>query len=562
MIRRLQPEPPKVDTSAKKTDPTKDSTDQESLALEFKKLLDKARGGVEGAQNEVVALGLALAQAVSTARVQHKEIKKGADLGDSGDASDAEVNTQVKGDDSASCALAQDARVEVRTSKNGPTKADTSAVDDQSDSEVVAEDVSDETLDQGGDEISLDDEIVFTDVEDAVVDTQLQVAGPEISAVQTQVAAVVAQSQAQTVVASGPVESQELVVHHAKKDRGTKSSEDEGDEDLYLDGDDQKLASFQDPGALKNQSKPLFETRAKATDVPTENSEKVYESADNQGSPSSEGQQGPKNQDTSFGAGLGEVVKSLREGENTPRTHKQESSSVTQNSSEMWATASVGRDRNSELSLQVTLLRQAYDSLRSQTQGNSEARPKASTSTVTGVGASSEPRATEHDTAPRQTRYLNRTTQQRMLERVESALKEAARSRDGKTISLKLEPVNLGQVKVDVSLRDGSLHARVVPQNPEVVQALRDHSHELQGALRRLGLNVEKVTVQVTGDTFQQAITDSRGFSDGKSFQQEGNNMPGKGGQTPEHTFGNEIADVPQAGSTEAGIAMADHWIA
>jgi flagellar hook-length control protein FliK len=149
-----------------------------------------------------------------------------------------------------------------------------------------------------------------------------------------------------------------------------------------------------------------------------------------------------------------------------------------------------------------------------------------------------------------------------MLERVESALKEAARTRDGKTISLKLEPVNLGQVKVDVSLRDGSLHARVTPQNKEVLTALREHSHELQGALRRLGLNVERVTVQVVGDSFQQSMQESKGFFDGKSFQGDRNNMPGQERQVPENRFGNEFADVSKAGIAEIETAKADHWIA
>lgn len=562
MIRRLQPEPPKVDTSAQKTDPTKDSTDQESLALEFKKLLDKARGGVDGAQNEVVALGLALAQAVSTAQVQRKEIKKGANLGDSQVVSDAKVEDDVRSDDLASCAVGREVKVEAKTSKNGPEKSDVGGEEEQFDGEVVVDDAGDETLDQGGDQISLDDEVVFTEVDDVLQQASVDVVGPEVTAVETQVAALVAQSQARATVQEGPVESQELVTQHSKKDRGARTSEEEVDEELYLDDDEQTLSSFQDPSALKGQSKRLVESRVKGAEDSAANPEQVYDSAENQVSTSSDGAQGDKSQDTAFGNGFSEVVKNPREGDATQRAHKQDGSPVTQNGPEMWGAPSVSRERNNELSLQVTLLRQAYDSLRAQTQGNSDARPKATSSTVSGVGASAEPRATEHDTAPRQAKYLNRATQQRMLERVESALKEAARSRDGKTISLKLEPVNLGQVKVDVSLRDGSLHARVVPQNPEVVQALRDHSHELQGALRRLGLNVEKVTVQVTADAFQQTMTESKGFFDGKSFQQDGNNMPGKGRQTPEHTFGNEIADVAQTGSTEAGIAMADHWIA
>jgi flagellar hook-length control protein FliK len=149
-----------------------------------------------------------------------------------------------------------------------------------------------------------------------------------------------------------------------------------------------------------------------------------------------------------------------------------------------------------------------------------------------------------------------------MMERIETALKEAARSRDGKTITLRLDPMQLGQVKCDVSMRDGLLHARITPQNPDVVNTVREHSHELQTALRRLGLNVDRVSVQVVSEKDPGSFAQNQGFLDGKSFQQDGNNMPGKGGQTPENTFGNEFADVPRSGAPDAGITPADHWIA
>jgi flagellar hook-length control protein FliK len=149
-----------------------------------------------------------------------------------------------------------------------------------------------------------------------------------------------------------------------------------------------------------------------------------------------------------------------------------------------------------------------------------------------------------------------------MMERIETAIKEAARSRDGKTITLRLEPLQLGQVKCDVSLRDGLLHARITPQNPEVVQAVRDNSHELQSALRRLGLNVDRVTVQVLSEKDPGAFANNTGYLDGKSFQENDGKMPGNQGQTPEKSFGNKFADVSGASTSDAGIAPADHWIA
>jgi hypothetical protein len=124
----------------------------------------------------------------------------------------------------------------------------------------------------------------------------------------------------------------------------------------------------------------------------------------------------------------------------------------------LMAGASPSKEKNGELSMQLSLLRQAYDSLKAQTSPSVDSKSKAQSGGISGVSASAEPRAAQNDTAPRVAKYLNRATSQKMMERIETALKEAARSRDGKTITLRLDPMQLGQVKCDVSMRDGLLH--------------------------------------------------------------------------------------------------------
>jgi len=104
------------------------------------------------------------------------------------------------------------------------------------------------------------------------------------------------------------------------------------------------------------------------------------------------------------------------------------------------------------------------------------------------------------DAPVRQSKALSRSAALRTLEKVERALEEVARSKDGKTISLNLEPVNLGKVKVDVSIRDGSLHARLSAESAEVKQLLREHAFELQSILRKVGLHVDSVSVSVSSE--------------------------------------------------------------
>ena len=118
---------------------------------------------------------------------------------------------------------------------------------------------------------------------------------------------------------------------------------------------------------------------------------------------------------------------------------------------------------------------------------------------------------------------------------------------------------------MDVTLREGALHARISPENQQVMQALRDHAHELQGALRKLGLDVDSVTVSVASDDFSREMTTGQEMMDGRSFQQERNNMPQQQGQVVDNTVGNELAlrtgadaESVRSGATDA----ADHWVA
>jgi flagellar hook-length control protein FliK len=150
-----------------------------------------------------------------------------------------------------------------------------------------------------------------------------------------------------------------------------------------------------------------------------------------------------------------------------------------------------------------------------------------------------------------------------MIQRVEVVMKEAARARDGKTISFRVEPYNLGEVKVDVSLRDGALHARLKAENTQVATALRDRAHELQGALRKLGLEVDVVTVTVLNEEPDSGLAaDSGGSNSGKNFQGDGHNLPSSNGQPIENTVGNKIAETLVPTAQPLADVILDHWVA
>ena len=556
MIRRLHEiEPPKLALPSEKSNKSEDSTAQESLASEFKKLLERARSGLSGARDEVTALGFALAQAVSTVRQQKVEIHgpeetQDVDVG----LEDVEV-VDGQSDHTEVMLNGPVTKGRLQGNQTGPTD-DVGDEEELVSTDVESFDESEVVLDGDGGEIHLDDEIVYADVEDLDV-------GTEVSTDTLNLAAQLVSQQGQTSQAVDT--SQDAADVEVQLEMGSgltrvvQNNTEEGDEEEfveeYVDDDIASqitTSSFSRPQVATKSSDSRSSDDFVAQDPEIEQFLSKYQ---DEGDTSTHG----LGDDAQFRATNGEG----RGGIDVDRMMNSQKREVAS-----WIpTAPVDgfspiKERNSELSMQLTLLRQAFDSLKAQTMGTSDSKSRSSTSGISGVGAASEPRAAQNDNAPRVAKYLNRATSQKMLERIESALKEAAKSRDGKTITLRLEPLQLGQVKCDVSLRDGLLQARITPQNPEVLHTLRDHAHELQGALRRLGLNVDRVTVQVLGEKDPTNFASTAGFLDGKSFQENGNNMPGKGRQTPEKTFGNEIADVTRAGTSDAGITPADHWIA
>lgn len=186
------------------------------------------------------------------------------------------------------------------------------------------------------------------------------------------------------------------------------------------------------------------------------------------------------------------------------------------------------------------------------TQAITATTPKANTGNGSGHDVSLEQSTRRGETAEKAETPLSQRATLRTLEKVEQALKEIAKSKDGKTISMRLDPPELGSLKIDVTMRDGLLHARIAADNTQVSQMLREKAHEIQRNLRELGLNVDQVSVSVRDESgqFSQFFSetgsgtgsDSRGQSDGK--QQ-----------------GGADADTQTVTNTNNTV-VEDHWVA
>ncbi|NMC63933.1 MAG: hypothetical protein GYA55_12290 [SAR324 cluster bacterium] len=152
---------------------------------------------------------------------------------------------------------------------------------------------------------------------------------------------------------------------------------------------------------------------------------------------------------------------------------------------------------------------------------------------------------------------ITRATQTRAIERIEDALREIARSKDGKTISLRLDPPSLGSVKIDVTYKEGTLTAKLVADSQQVNQLIRDKAFDLQAVIRKLCLPVEKVIVQVGQE--QQAQQQTFG---GSSFSSESRSA-NDGKQSNQEKLMNLFPELQEAAITvEKRLTLDDHWVA
>jgi flagellar hook-length control protein FliK len=179
----------------------------------------------------------------------------------------------------------------------------------------------------------------------------------------------------------------------------------------------------------------------------------------------------------------------------------------------------------------------------------------ATNNMMTAVGNTS-PLRNPGSSEARASRSLPPAVASRAFERVEQTLKEVARSKDGKSISLLLNPSELGQVKVDVTLREGTLHARLAAENPQVAQLLRERAQDLQVMLRKLGLDVDNISVAVQGDgqSFGQ-LNENLG---GKNWQGSGEN----GRTLSGGSLGSSVISHGGSEAVQSSSSTLDHWVA
>ncbi len=550
-----------------------DDQERSELSIEFTQLLEQAKGTIATGHDEVMALGMALAQAIPTMQRAREEVEERPEHDDAGQ-HDGEDNFGDDQDiiDDRSPKQSDCQRLTLDSAASGGKTVEKQGNRDSS--QEVTQVVNGGANDQGqGDQIDIKAGLDLSFMQDqsaqddSLATTQLVLEEVEGLDVQRAISTVAEQLTASDTQLSDDGNNQQLQLQQIDTKvvtfrSGDDSKQDDSEEEEQLGSftstadvlanEDNLHVVKQERGPSKQRVSELEEGGAQAQPQ-VMNAEQVVEQK----------------------LGVKSIQENLSEGANNlaNRIQKQ-NEALTKQGQTLRAENVLGAEgaapafsktteQLQESGIKLMLLRQAFESLRAQRHETNEPKQRQSTSQVGATGATQENKSVSNEGSARGSKNLSRSTTQRMLERVEASLKEAARSRDGKTISLRLDPAQLGRVKVDVTLRDGALHARLTPENQQVFVALREHSQELQSILRKLGLNVDTVTVTVSSDGSKDNSEIGREQTgNGKSFQESRNKMPEHTGQLAENTFGSELAELSAAGTPQSNGVLRDHWVA
>ena len=104
-----------------------------------------------------------------------------------------------------------------------------------------------------------------------------------------------------------------------------------------------------------------------------------------------------------------------------------------------------------------------------------------------------------------------------------SQIADAARaniSEDVKTIEMILNPESLGKIYLNVTQKQGALHAQLVAQNEAIMQALEEQMAQLKESLNKAGIKVEAVEVSVGTHEFERNLEEGMHGQEEQARQQ------------------------------------------
>jgi len=158
--------------------------------------------------------------------------------------------------------------------------------------------------------------------------------------------------------------------------------------------------------------------------------------------------------------------------------------------------------------------------------------------------------------------------QEQIINQILKQIEQAAKLKDGSTLSIRIKPEELGEVLVKVSQRGDQLFARIVPENKEVEHTVRKGINEVIAQLVAAGFKPDNIHVSIGKE-----LSESESFSafhsgqpnPGQDKQLDQQNLLGRGdghgsGLSNPHERGSK-SDSKKAFSTLKG-AVDNGWVA
>lgn len=123
---------------------------------------------------------------------------------------------------------------------------------------------------------------------------------------------------------------------------------------------------------------------------------------------------------------------------------------------------------------------------------------------------------------------------------------------DTTTIEMQLNPENLGRIYVNISSREGSVHAQLYAQNEDVRIALEAQIATLTENLNQAGVKVDAVEIAVATHEFERNLEQNAGSGEEQQEEAKERNQTSRrslrldGFEDPELTLSEEEALIAQ----------------
>ncbi|WP_298258961.1 flagellar hook-length control protein FliK [uncultured Litoreibacter sp.] len=113
-----------------------------------------------------------------------------------------------------------------------------------------------------------------------------------------------------------------------------------------------------------------------------------------------------------------------------------------------------------------------------------------------------------------------------VAEQVSAQISAALKSEGGQSIEIRLDPEELGRVRIVLSGKDGSMNVAIFSEKPEVLDLMRRHSDRLETDFADIGYEGAEFTFQQEDDDSQHSQQSQTGAADIDASQTEMTTSP------------------------------------